>query len=46
MTALRLLGIPAAFPLRGRHTFGGTALAVSIYGTRHDKETKRSLSLV
>ena len=46
MTALRLLGIPAALTLRGRHGFSGTALAVSIYGTRHDKETKRSLSLV
>ena len=46
MTALRLLGIPAAFPLRDRHIFGGTALAVGVYGTRHDNETKRSLSLV
>ena len=46
MTALRLVVIPTAFPLRGRHVLGGTALAFGVYGTRHDKETKRSLSLV
>ena len=46
MTALRLLGIPADFRLGDRHAFGGTALTVVVYGARHDKATKRSLSLV